>query len=315
MKTKYNSRLDPFSASGVPLKKSCFPRRNRSVGTGTDRGETDFSNTRSTGATTVNKTIIKAKNERSTIMLIKAKTLKGYKLDSLDGEIGKVNEFYFDDRYWTIRYLVADTGNWLIDRQVLISPYALGAVNKEEQHLSIDLTKKQIEGSPPLNSNKPVSRQFEVDYYGYYGWPMYFGGPYMWGSYAYIVRDPEKRRESIQAEKASWDPNLRSTHDVSGHDIQATDGQIGHVEDFIIDDETWAIRYLIIDTRNWWPGEKVLISPRWIERVSWSEAKVFVNLPRETIRQSPEYTEESLLTRDYETGLHRHYNRQVYWDD
>ena len=119
---------------------------------------------------------------------------------------------------------------------------------------------------------------------------------------------------STQGEKA-WDPHLRSTHDVSGHHIQATDGEIGHVEDFIIDDETWAIRYLIIDTRNWWPGKKVLVSPRWIERVSWSELKVFVNLPRETIKQSPEYTEESLLTRDYETRLHRHYNRQGYWVD
>ncbi|MBE0669187.1 MAG: PRC-barrel domain-containing protein, partial [Anaerolineales bacterium] len=100
-------------------------------------------------------------------MLIKAKTLYGYKLDSLDGEIGKVKEFYFDDRHWTIRYLVADTGNWLMDRQVLISPYALAAVIKEEQHISIDLTKKQIEDSPSLNSDKPVSRQFEQAYYGY----------------------------------------------------------------------------------------------------------------------------------------------------
>jgi hypothetical protein len=248
-------------------------------------------------------------------MLIKAKTLKGYKLDSLDGEIGKVNEFYFDDQYWTIRYLVADTGNWLMDRQVLISPYALVAVNKEEQHIAIDLTKKQIKASPSLNSDKPVSRQFEEAYYGYYGWPMYFGGPNMWGSYANIVRDPEKWRESIRAEKASWDPHLRSTQDVSGHHIQASDGEIGHVEDFIIDNETWAIRYLIIDTRNWWPGKKVLISPQWIERVSWDESKVFINLPRETIRQSPEYTEESLMTRDYEGRLHQHYNRQVYWND
>ena len=114
-------------------------------------------------------------------MLNKAKTLKGYKLDSLDGEIGKVKEFYFDDQHWTIRYLVADTGNWLTGRQVLISPYALVAVNKEEQHIAIDLTKKQIEDSPSLNSDKPVSRQFEEAYYGYYGWPMYWGGPYMWG--------------------------------------------------------------------------------------------------------------------------------------
>ena len=140
------------------------------------------------------------------------------------------------------------------------------------------------------------------------------GAAHMWGVYPYIVRDPEKWRESTKGEKA-WDPHLRSTHDVSGYHIQAADGEIGHVEDFIIDDETWAIRYLVIDTRNWWPGKKVLVSPQWIERVSWDESKVFVNLSRETIKQSPEYTEESLLTRDYETGLHRHYNRQGYWVD
>ncbi|HEX2768074.1 MAG TPA: PRC-barrel domain-containing protein [Geobacteraceae bacterium] len=247
-------------------------------------------------------------------MLFKAKTVKGYKLDSLDGEIGKVQEFYFDDRHWTIRYLVADTGDWLTGRQVLISPYALVTVNNEKQNIEINLTKKQIEEGPSLESDKPVSRQFEEDYYGYYGWPMYSTGPYIWGFSPYIVRDPEKWEEYTHGEKA-WDPNLRSTHEVSGYNIQSADGEIGHVEDFVIDDETWAIRYLIIDTRNWWPGKKVLVSPQWIERVSWSESKVFVNLTRETIRQSPEYTEESLLTRDYEAGLHRHYNRQGYWVD
>jgi uncharacterized protein YrrD len=247
-------------------------------------------------------------------MLNKAKTLKGYKLDSLDGEIGRVQEFYFDDEHWAIRYLVADTGTWLTDRQVLISPYALVAVIKEEKHIVIDLTKKQIEDSPSLNSDKPVSRQFERAYYGYYGWPLYWDGPNAWGIYPSIERDPKGWKKNIKSKKI-WDPHLRSTHDVNGHHIQAEDGEIGHVDDFIIDDETWAIRYLIVDTRNWWPGKKVLISPRWIDRVSWDEAKVFVNLPRETIKQSPEYTEESLLTRDYETGLHRHYNRQGYWVD
>jgi sporulation protein YlmC with PRC-barrel domain len=245
-------------------------------------------------------------------MLSIAKTLKGYKLHGLDGEIGRVKEFYFDDRHWTIRYLVADTGNWLSDRQVLISPYALGAVNKEEQRIAIDLTKKQIEDSPSLSSDKPVSRQFEEGYIEYYGWPVYWSGPYAWGPSPYMVRDPNKRREPTHGEKA-WDPHLRSTHDVSGYHIQATDGEIGHVEDFIIDDETWAIRYLIVDTRNWWPGEKVLVSPQWIERVSWSESKVFVNLSREVIKQSPEFTEEFQLTRDYEARLHQHYNRQGYW--
>ncbi|MGD0330975.1 MAG: PRC-barrel domain-containing protein [Nitrososphaeria archaeon] len=244
-------------------------------------------------------------------MMLKVKTLKGYKLDSLDGEIGKVKEFYFDDKHWTIRYLVADSGNWLTGRQVLISPYALGAVNKEEQNIAINLTKKQIEDSPPIDSDKPVSRQVEESYYKYYGWPPYWFGPYMWGNYPSIEHNREKWKEFTQAVK-KWNPHLRSTDAVSGYHIQAYDGEIGHVEDFIIDDETWAIRYLIIDTQNWWPGKEVLVSPKWIKRVSWSESKVFVNLTREDIKQSPEYTEDS-LTRDYEIRLHQHYNRQGYW--
>ncbi len=247
-------------------------------------------------------------------MLLKVKKLKGYKLDSLNGEIGKVKEFYFDDRHWTIRYLVADTGTWLTGRMVLISPHALVSVVKEQHHLEVNLTKKQIEDSPSLNSDQPVSRQFEESYYGYYAWPMYWDGPYMWGASPYLIRDSKRQRETNQGAKA-WDPHLRSTHAVRGYHIQATDGEIGHVDDFIIDDETWAIRYLIIDTQNWWPGKKVLVSPRWIERVSWTDSKVFVNLPLEDIKQSPEYTEESLLTRDYEAGLHRHYNRKGYWVD
>jgi len=247
-------------------------------------------------------------------MLINAKSLKGYKLNGLDGEVGNVKEFYFDDQHWAIRYLVADTGNWLTGRQVLISPYALVGVNKEREYIDINLTKEQIENSPSLDSDKPVSRQYEMGYYGYYGYPMYWSGINMWGYYPNIVRDSKEWKKTVHEEK-SWDSNLRSTNDVSGHYIQANDGEIGHVKDFIIDDETWAIRYLVIDTKNWWSGKMVLVSPQWIERVSWGESKVFVNLSRETIKQAPEYTEDFLLTRDYETKLHRHYNRQEYWLD
>jgi hypothetical protein len=254
-----------------------------------------------------------AKNER-TIMLSKANTLKGYKLHSLDGDIGKVKEFYFDDRHWTVRYLVADTGNWLTGRQVLISPYALNGVIKSEKHLSVDLTKKQIENSPSLDSHKPVSRQFEDDYYGYYGWPTYWSGSSIWGDYPYIERNRNKWGEFTKGAKVS-DRHLRSTHEVTGYHLQALDGEIGHIEDFIIDDETWAIRYLIINTGNWWPGKQVLVSPHWIERVRWSESKVFFDLSRDTIKESPEYTEESLITREYEIGLHRHYDRPSYWID
>jgi sporulation protein YlmC with PRC-barrel domain len=249
-------------------------------------------------------------------MLSTAKTLKGYRLESLDGRIGKAKEFYFDDRHWTVRYLVADTGYWLPGRQVLISPYALVAINRDifDPQIKIDLTKAQIEGSPSLDSDQPVSRQYEQAFHGHYNYPIYWSGPPSWGAWPFIQRDRE-RWENPPKSGQEWDPHLRSTREVSDYHIQALDGEIGHVEDFVIDDDTWAIRYLVVSTHNWWPGKKVLVSPQWIVRVSWDERKVFVNLDRETIKQSPEYTEESLLTRDYEIGLHDHYSRRGYWID
>jgi len=195
-------------------------------------------------------------------MLDKVKTLDGYKLANHDeGEIGTVKDFYFDDQYWIIRYLVAGTGRWLTGRQVLLSPYALVAVIPEKHHITVKLTKQQIESSPTLSSDKPVSRQFEESYYGYYGWPMYWSGSYTWGAYPYLERDDERRPE-LNPEEKGWDPHLRSIREVSGYHIHATDGELGHVEDFVIDDETWAIRYLIVDTRNWLPGKKILIAPQ-----------------------------------------------------
>lgn len=248
-------------------------------------------------------------------MFNKVKTLAGYKLHSLDGEIGKVKEFFFDDQHWAIRYLVADTGNWLTGRHVLISPYALASVNQQEKYIAINLTKKQIENSPSLNTDKPVSRQFEESYYGYYGWPMYWEGPFMWGNYPSVARDQIGYDAVPNTGSKATDSHLRSTHDVSGYHLHASDGEIGHVDDFIIDDVAWAVRYLVIDTKNWWPGKKVLISPQWIERVSWEESTVFVNLTRENIKNSPEYKEESQLARDYEADLHQHYNQEGYWTE
>jgi len=247
-------------------------------------------------------------------MLLQAKDLNGYKLGALDGEIGKVKEFYFDDQNWTVRYLVADTGDWLPGRGVLISPYALDPASTDDKVIPVDLTKKQIENSPSLDTDKPVSRQYEMLYYPYYGWPAYWDGPDVWGAAAYPKRGLGGWSETTR-HTAGDDPHLRSTKNVTGGTVQAQDGEIGHVEDFIVDDETWAIRYLIVETQSWWPSKKVLIATRWIERISWEESNVFVSLTRETIKQGPEYREGDLLTRDYETKLHRHYNREGYWAD
>jgi hypothetical protein len=233
-------------------------------------------------------------------MLDKAKTLTGYRLKALDAEFGKVKDFYFDDHEWTIRYLVADTGEWLIARQVLISPHALSGLNRHEQYISVDLAKDQIEHSPSLNKHQPVSRQFENEYCLYFGMPMY------WGFQREIARAHRRGRGDL---------HLRSVNAVRGYEIEATHGTIGRVEDFLVDGETWAIRYLIIDTRRWLPGKRVLISPEWIERISWSERQVVVGLGREAIEGSPEYMDGSLVTRDYEAALHSHYDREAYWVD
>jgi hypothetical protein len=245
-------------------------------------------------------------------MLYSAKTLNGYALHSRDGAIGSARDLYFDDHFWTVRYLVADTGGWLKGRKVLLSPYSLLKVDSAKKEIHVDLTKKRIEDSPGLDEEKPVSRQFEDNYYGYYGWPNYWGGPYSWGPYPYVTRDNEQVGEFKHGNQP-WDAHLRSTHAVDGYSVEASDGSIGHIVDFIIDDETWAIRYLVVDTRNWVPGKKVLVAPQWIETISWGDSKVVVNLDRETIKASPEYTTELLLSRNYEKSLHGHYNREGYW--
>jgi len=247
-------------------------------------------------------------------MLIKAKALKGYTLKSIDGEIGSAKEFLFDDRFWAIRYFVANSEGWLSGKKVLISPYSLKGVNDFQEEVSVQLTRKQIQESPSIDTDEPVARQFESSYNSYYGYPDYWAGPYMWGGYSCLSRD-RTRWGTTASETNGWDPHLRGTHEVTGYHILALDGEIGHVDDFIIDDETWAIRYLVVATKNWWPGKKILISPKWIENVSWEEREVAVGLSCETIKAAPEYSDESPLTRDYETGLYGHYNRAGYWVD
>ena len=140
---------------------------------------------------------------------------------------------------------------------------------------------------------------------------MYWSGYYPWGATPYIVKGG---KDIGSAEKSHWDPHLRSTQDVAGYHIQARDGEIGHIKDFIIDDRTWAIRYLIVETGTWLTGQPVLISALWIKDVSWVESKVFTMLSREDIRSAPAYSEQNLLNRSYERTLYEHYGKQGYWD-
>jgi hypothetical protein len=246
-------------------------------------------------------------------MLFTSKTLVDYSLECRDGRFGRVREFYFDDLHWTVRYLVADTGDWLPGRTVLISPYSLGAVSRDKKSLFVNLTRRRIEDGPSVETDKPVSQQFELAHSEHFGWPPYWSGPHLWGGRSYVERDREKWARA-RPEGQLWDYRLRSTKEVARYQVEASDGPMGQVEDFVLDDEAWALRYLVVDTRAWWPGARVLIAPKWIERVSWGDGKVLVNLSREAVKASPPYSREDLLTRDYEERLHEHYEAVGYWN-
>jgi len=271
-------------------------------------------------------------------MLRSVNDLKGFEIVATDGEIGNVEQFYFDDERWAVRYIVVNTGSWLSGRQVLISPFSVMHVDRENNKLHVTLTKSQVEKSPEIDTHKPVSRQMEAAHSDYYGYPYYWGSPFLWGAGEYPVLGlqrsaaatatpavhPIGKGGAITGRQAAdetvaemhviaGDVHLRSTQEVSSYHIAATDGEIGHVEDFILEDDSWTIRYLAIDTRNWLPGKKVIVSPRWISLIDWAQGKVHVNLSCAEVKQSPEYDHSKLISREYETQLHHHYRQPGYW--
>jgi hypothetical protein len=223
-------------------------------------------------------------------MLQDTTELYGNKLAASDGDIGQVKDFYFDDKTWVVRYLVADTGSWLTGRQVLLSPHAFGQLDRDEKMLHVKLNRKQIENSPSIESHKPVSRQYEIDYYRYYGWPVYWEGSGMWGLGSFpVVMPPSKDEMEAQLPHHHRnDKHLQSMKAVTGYAIHATDGKIGSVSGFMVDDQSWAIRELIVETGHWYAGKKILISTGKVERISYEESAVFVNLTKEDIQRTAE---------------------------
>ena len=248
-------------------------------------------------------------------MLRNVNSLVGYAIRATDGDLWKVDEFYFDDQTWTIRYIVVETGTWLSGRKVLLSPVALGEHDWESRTFGANLTMEQVRNSPDIDTAKPVSRQHEVDLSWYYAWPMYWGSGFsMGGMYGTaplgpLIYEKTDTKDDASAPESHDDPHLRSTRSVAGCHIDATDGEIGHVEDYIIDDQSWMLRFLVVDTGNWLPGRRVLMSPHWIRRVEWGESKVIVDLSREAIERSPEFGPLQPVSADYEGKLHDYYGR------
>ena len=231
-------------------------------------------------------------------------------LHAIDGQMGSVQELYFDDQNWTVRYLIVKTGGWLSGRNVLIPPIAVSGIDDADGSMRINLRKDQIEQAPPIEMAKPISRQYEEAYYEHFRWAPYWqpdltvlGSP---------IPYPEPTTMSLDEPVLSESPeksHLRSSAEVTGYGIHAQDGEIGHIEDLVVDDEDWVVRYAEVDTRNWLPGKKVLVQTGRIKQIDWHSRSVTMSLTRHAIQSAPAYDPSMLITPDYEIQLFKHYGK------
>jgi hypothetical protein len=236
-------------------------------------------------------------------------------VSATDGDVGNVVDFLLDDEHWFIRYLVVDTGAFLNRHEVLISPISFSEVEWPIQRFHLNLTKDNVKNSPNVDTHKPVSRQQEEDFHNYYGYPHYWNYSNVTGSQTHPNWIATENRSKISRSRTDQlgDIHLRSAKEVRGYNIQASDESIGHIDDFIVEDDIWEIRYLVIDTSNWWFGKRVLVAPQWANRISWEQRNVCIDMSRQAIQDSPVYDSSVTLNREYETRLHDHYGEQGYW--
>ncbi len=256
---------------------------------------------------------------RVTEMLRNINELTGYKVAARDEKFGQIDDVLFDDVEWRVRYAVVDTRKWLPGRKAIVPPSDFEKPDWRKEEFRVDLTKEKIEKSPPIEIDKPVSMQKENEVAGYFGWTPYRAGE--------VVARPVPRPINIGTEQVeespgdnetvpsltTGDPHLRSSDEVTGYRVQARDGDIGHIEDLILDDDNWLIRYAVIDTRNWLPGKKVLIAVPWISAIDWESSRVVVDMKRSEIEDSPEWDDSKEIDREFEETLYAHYERPRYW--
>jgi len=247
-------------------------------------------------------------------MLWRSSVISGFGIEASDGSIGSISDLLFDDTTWALRWCVVDTGSWLSGRKVLLPPSAIGHPDLERRAFSVKITRKQVEDSPVIASDAPVSRQLENSVYGYYGWSPYWYPGYgmgMMGALPIVQSAPPAYRAD-GSDPTSGDSHLRSAKEITGYHVSASDDAIGHVEELLVDIDSWEIRYFVVDTKNWWPGKKVLVAPQWFTDVSWAEKTVHVSLTRDQVQKSPSYDPSETADRAYQDRLYQHYGYQRY---
>ncbi|MDC2887981.1 PRC-barrel domain-containing protein [Psychrosphaera algicola] len=258
-------------------------------------------------------------------MLQRTDDLNACQIQSMEGDLGKIHDVYFDDEEWAIRYLVVATNNWFIKREALISPISLIKPDWLNKTLKVNLTQEQIDDCPDISVHEPVSRQQEYRYFGYYGYPIYWGGVGLWGQGFYpdglmtvdedISDKPNALAAKAYAETQNEDPHLRSWKEVKGYVVNGSDGEIGHIHDLLIDEKTYAVRYVVVRTNHWWTGHDILLPPQWFTDIKWKDSSAFVNHTRDEIKGAPNFEALATMDRDWEVTMHKHYKRKGYWTD
>ena len=279
-------------------------------------------------------------------MLGSANTVKGCDIKAVDGAMGKVGDFYFDDGSWQIRYLVVDVGSWLKRHQVLLIPDVVTAVDPEAGIIDVALSKEEVANSPDALEQQPVSRQIETALHRHYDWTPYWDvdplgatslghgavgvvrpgeGVQANGDIAYDANslavpedghEPKDEALEVVADRPLRPSGrLRSTSEVRGYHIEALDGEIGHVSDFFLNSKLDRIAYLIVDTSNWLSGKKVVIPPTLIHAIHWDGSRVTVALTKEEVQQAPEYVADSFpfIDSGFENDLQDYYTRRTYY--
>jgi len=235
-------------------------------------------------------------------MLRSLNTLLGYTIHEKDGDMGHVHDFFFDDTAWTIRYLVVETGGWLHRKRVLISTAALGHPDWARRRVPVNLTREQVRNSPDIDTDRPVYRQQEIAMSAYYGWPHYW-------TLEPILVAPAIVRQQEDAPQPSGNPHLRSLKEVTGYRVPGDDGDLGHIVDFIAEEQTWTIRYLVMETGAWLPGKKVLLPAESVTELSWPRKEVLSTARRDFIESCPPFDPSEPVNREYEVRLYDYYGR------
>jgi hypothetical protein len=236
-----------------------------------------------------------------------------FSIQATDGKIGHVHDFLFTDETWAIRYMVVDTGNWLPGRKVLVPVNAFHEVDWNDRAFKVEMDRETVENQPDIDTDIPVSRQQEEKLHDYYGWFPYWQAGIQPVSTGMMVRIPDTDKITEEKARNGADPHLRSTREIHGYHIAASDGKMGHIDDLLADEEEWVIRFLVVDTKNWWPSKSVLLSPASTFEVDWKERLLHIDRSREEIKDAPEYDPLLAIDRDKEEEILRFYGMPKYW--